>query len=109
VLFLEPLHGVTYGCAATSSVEYFVSFTPKGQEAAGQGLLSALEGVGGVIGLAGGGWAEDAFGPKMMYRGFAAMVATGCGIFAATDAWRGRYHRLREMDDIGRVELTNLT
>lgn len=94
VLLFEPLHGVTIACASTSSVEYMAQLSPKGYEASGQGLLSGLGGIGGIIGLSLGGWIEDTFGAKFMYRAYATVVAIGLAIFLFTEAWRGGYHRL---------------
>mmetsp|Transcript_20496 Transcript_20496/g.58796 ORF Transcript_20496/g.58796 Transcript_20496/m.58796 type:complete len:461 (+) Transcript_20496:154-1536(+) len=51
VLLLEPLHGVTYGAAATSNVAYMAQLSPKGYEATSQGLLSGLRGIGSIVGL----------------------------------------------------------
>uniref|UniRef100_A0A7S2N1P0 Major facilitator superfamily associated domain-containing protein n=1 Tax=Helicotheca tamesis TaxID=374047 RepID=A0A7S2N1P0_9STRA len=77
VLFLEPLHGVTYACAKTSQVEFAARIAPKGYESSGQGLLQGLIGIGSFIGLSLGGWLEDTFGPKMMYRSYATVVLVG--------------------------------
>ena len=95
VLLLEPLHGVTYGAAATSNVEYMARLSPRGYEATSQGLLSGLRGVGSIVGLSLGGWIDDAYGAKVMYRLYATIVAIGLGIFIFTDR-RQRYRRVSD-------------
>lgn len=77
VLFLEPLHGVTYACSSTASVEFVANATPSGREAGGQGLLNAFRGLGYVLGLSIGGRVEQTRGPETMYRGMAAFVGVG--------------------------------
>ena len=94
VLVLEPLHGITYGCAATSSVQYMAQLSPKGYEATAQGILSGVRGVGSIFGLSLGGWIDDAYGPKILYRAYASIVAIGLGIFLFTDQRERAYHRL---------------
>ena len=111
VLLLEPLHGVTYGAAATSNVEYMARLSPKGYEATSQGLLSGLRGVGSIAGLSLGGWIDDAYGAKVMYRLYATIVAIGLGIFLFTDR-RQRYRRVSDDEgeesskDAAEVELS---
>eukprot|EP00546_Thalassionema_frauenfeldii_P007940 CAMPEP_0178932354 /NCGR_PEP_ID=MMETSP0786-20121207/22539_1 /TAXON_ID=186022 /ORGANISM="Thalassionema frauenfeldii, Strain CCMP 1798" /LENGTH=247 /DNA_ID=CAMNT_0020609573 /DNA_START=606 /DNA_END=1346 /DNA_ORIENTATION=- len=56
ILLFEPLHGVTYACSKTSTVEFAAKFSPKGHEASGQGVLSLITGIGSVLGLSLGGW-----------------------------------------------------
>mmetsp|Transcript_4930 Transcript_4930/g.14060 ORF Transcript_4930/g.14060 Transcript_4930/m.14060 type:complete len:289 (-) Transcript_4930:104-970(-) len=77
VLLLEPLHGVTYAFAKTSGVEFVAELAPKGYDASCQGLLASFLGLGSVIGLSLGGWAQDALGAKSMYRLYAGVVALG--------------------------------
>mmetsp|Transcript_4642 Transcript_4642/g.7029 ORF Transcript_4642/g.7029 Transcript_4642/m.7029 type:complete len:464 (+) Transcript_4642:120-1511(+) len=81
VLLFEPLHGVTYACSKTSSVEFAARITPDGYEASVQGLLSMILGFGSVAGVLFGGWIEDVLGPKVLYRSYAGIVALGLGIF----------------------------
>ena len=52
VLFLEPLHGVTYACSKTSSVEFARRLAPEGYEASAQGILFLFLGIGSFCGLA---------------------------------------------------------
>eukprot|EP00586_Coscinodiscus_wailesii_P006944 CAMPEP_0172491788 /NCGR_PEP_ID=MMETSP1066-20121228/22655_1 /TAXON_ID=671091 /ORGANISM="Coscinodiscus wailesii, Strain CCMP2513" /LENGTH=437 /DNA_ID=CAMNT_0013261003 /DNA_START=104 /DNA_END=1413 /DNA_ORIENTATION=- len=46
VLFMEPLHGVTYACSKLSGVEFVNRLMPEGYEASGQGLLTVFQGLG---------------------------------------------------------------
>ena len=96
VLLLEPLHGITYGCAATSSVDYMTRLTPKGYESTAQGLLSGLRGIGSIAGLSLGGWVDDAYGPKVLYRAYASIVAIGLGVFLFTDRQERAYRRVAD-------------
>lgn len=96
VLLLEPLHGITYGCAATSSVDYIARLTPKGYESTAQGLLSGLRGIGSIVGLSLGGWVDDTYGPKVLYRAYASIVAIGLGLFLFTDRQERVYRRVAD-------------
>jgi len=88
VLLLEPLHGVTYACDKTSSVEFVARSTPKGHEAAGQGILSALkDGGGSFLGLTVGGLLEQTYGPRVMYRTLATAVTIGLVLFSLADRY----------------------
>lgn len=77
VLLLEPLHGVTYACAQTSTVDFAAHLTPKGSEASGQGLMGVVKGLGSVTGLFLGGVLEETYGPRIMYRIFATTAGIG--------------------------------
>jgi Na+/melibiose symporter-like transporter len=95
-LLVEPLHGVTYACGQTASVDFIARghpllVLPPGFEASSQGLLQAIKGAGSVLGLVAGGLAEDTVGPRVMYRFSAGAVALGCSVFAVA-FYR---HRLR--------------
>lgn len=70
VLLLEPLHGVTYGCAQLAAVDFASEFCPPGLEATSQTLMGILRyGIGYVIGNAIAGVVEERFGPNTLYRG----------------------------------------
>ena len=76
-LFLEPMHGITYACSVTASVDFVADVMPVGYEASGQGIVNAVRGIGSIVGLLLGGWAEDELGPRKMYRSAAVVVLTG--------------------------------
>jgi hypothetical protein len=82
VLFLEPLHGVTYACSQMAAVDFVATRMPLGYESSGQGLVYLFRGMGSVLGLALGGWAEDEWGPRSMYRSSALFVTSGCLVLA---------------------------
>jgi hypothetical protein len=86
VLFLEPLHGVTYACSQMAAVDFVARRMPFGYEASGQGLVYLFRGMGSVLGLALGGWAEDHWGPRSMYRSSALFVTCGCLVLLAVVA-----------------------
>ena len=90
VLLVEPLHGVTYACSKTSSVEFAARLSPTGYESSGQGVISMIFGIGSVLGLSLGGWIEEALGPIILYRSYAAIVAIGLVIFHITISTAGR-------------------
>jgi len=81
VLLLEPLHGVTYGLAKTSSVEFAARLSPSGFESTGQGIISMLQGLGSIIGLSLGGWTEETFSAVVLYRVYALIVTFGLACF----------------------------
>jgi len=81
VLLLEPLHGVTYGCAKTSSVHFAGQVSVEGYEASAQGVLSLVVGIGSMVGLLAGGLIEETFGPVVLYRSYAVVVALGLTLF----------------------------
>jgi Na+/melibiose symporter-like transporter len=84
VLFLEPLHGVTYACAKTAIVDFASKKTPLGFESTGQGIMSMFQGLGEIIGLCLGGWIEDRYSSVILYRSYASIVALGLTIFHIT-------------------------
>ena len=84
VLLLEPLHGVTYACTQTAIVDFVARRTPVGYEASGQGFVYTMRGIGAVLGLYFGGWAQDKFGPRAMFRASAGVVLIGATVFAAS-------------------------
>ena len=106
VLLLEPLHGITFACSVTATVEFVSQFMPEGYEATGQGFLYVVRGCGSVLGLLFGGWAEDHLGARTMYRCFAAVVSVGAICFFVGGAigsgearHRGHHHMLRQSED----------
>jgi len=81
VLLFEPLHGVTYACSKTATVEFAARISPNGFDASSQGLLSMILGIGSVLGVSLGGWIEKCFGPKVLYRLYAGIVTVGLLVF----------------------------
>ncbi len=84
VLFFEPLHGITYACSKTSSVEFAAKISPTGFESSSQGMISLILGIGSVVGVSLGGWIEESLGPQVLYRSYAGIVAIGLFIFCLT-------------------------
>ena len=87
ILCLEPLHGVTYALSQTSAVDFFAQYVPPGYEAQGQGIMNIFRGLGSFVGLSLGGWAEQTFGPRIMYRGFALAVFLAMTQFSISTTW----------------------
>lgn len=120
VLFLEPLHGVTYACAQTATVHFVGQLVPlPGYEASGQGLLSLMKGIGAMVGLLLGGWAQGT-SARLLYRVASAVVFVGSSLFGISswccniDDKRGSHEVLASQDSNNdstepRLELTAVT
>ena len=106
VLFFEPLHGITYACSVTSTVDFVSALMPEGYEASGQGIIYVVRGSGSILGLFLGGWAEDMLGPRVVYRIFATIVFVGSATFGIAVAFRDKtgQHQVRSQTD--NVEMT---
>ena len=69
ILFVEPLHGLTYAGMWMASVEYGSKFAPANLQGTMQGLISGLYGgFAASIGAVGGGYIYGKYGPVFMYR-----------------------------------------
>jgi len=88
VLALEPLHGITYACSQTASVDTAAKSMPKGYEATGQSLMSMTRGFGSCMGLWLGGKAMDHLGPRLMYRVSSGVCLLGSMVFAMVSLHR---------------------
>ena len=77
ILILETLHGISYACSKTGSVEYIARVTPNGHEASGQGLLFTIRFLGVVVGLLIGGITQQEFGGRILYLCMALLVSLG--------------------------------
>eukprot|EP00977_Amphora_coffeiformis_P006008 scaffold1289_cov178-Amphora_coffeaeformis.AAC.6 len=89
VLFLEPLHGITYGASQIAMVDFVAQIMPEGYEASGQGLVYLFKDGGSVLGVLLGGWAEDRLGNGWMFFISALIVTIGVAILCL-GLW---YHR----------------
>jgi len=49
--------------------------------------MNIFSGAGSFVGLSLGGWAEENFGPRIMYRGFAVAVFLAMVQFYASEKW----------------------
>ena len=77
VLLLEPLHGVTYACAKTASIEFVARVAEVGFEASAQGVMSSLSGgLAPAVSLPLAGLVTDKLGANVLYRGAAGLVMT---------------------------------
>lgn len=76
VYLLEVLHGVTYACAWTASVDYSARAAPPGLATTFQTILGAtMQCLGGGVAPVVGGAVMDRYGARTMYRGAGAMVS----------------------------------
>lgn len=102
VLLFEPLHGVTYACSKTASVDFASASSPHGYEVTGQGIMSMLQGFGLILGLVVGGWVEDTFSAVVLYRSYALVVTIGLIIFYMTTLVKSSKHNA-ENDNYSKV------
>jgi len=100
VLVFEPLHGVTYACVLTATMEYAAKLVPTGYEATGQGLVSMIRGISSILGLLWGGYGSAVIGPRLMYRVTALVVLLGCApltlLAIFPSGWVTSYSQLRQ-------------
>jgi hypothetical protein len=95
VLFLEPLHGLTFGLAMLASTDYTATIANNCSKKTGnssgnsklgataQAVMSSLQsGLGVLIGTGGGGAVEQHFGSHVLYRGAAVLVSCTAAVFA---------------------------
>lgn len=82
VLFLEPLHGFTFGCMWLSGVHMLGSQFPKELATSSFGFLHAAAfGVGPIVGNIVGGYLYDTLGARWMFRVTAAVMAMMLCVF----------------------------
>jgi MFS family permease len=86
ILILEMLHGISYACSKTGSVEYIARVTPDGHEASGQGLLFTIRFFGVVVGLFFGGLTQQTFGGRILYLGMGVLVFIGMIVLSIAEA-----------------------
>jgi MFS family permease len=91
-LVVEPMHGITYACSQTAVVDFVAQLMPVGYEATGQGLVYVVRGLGNVCGLLVGGWTQETWGARTLYRGAAVVVSLGSAILALASYLRQRHH-----------------
>jgi MFS family permease len=105
-LFLEPLHGITYACSVTATVDFVSQIMPEGYEASGQGIIYVVRGSGSILGLFLGGWAEDVLGPRVVYRIFATIVLVGSATFGIALGFRDKAGQHQVLSQTDNVEMT---
>jgi MFS transporter, PPP family, 3-phenylpropionic acid transporter len=99
VLFLEPLHGVTYACFQISTVVYCSELAPDTMQATAQGLRSATLNIGSLIGYTLGSYVMENYGSVAMYRGSACLVfVTLCGCIIAVRTFSSSVNTYRETE-----------
>lgn len=59
MLFLEPLHGVTYSCFTLATVHYLNEHVPMHMISTAQGFMSSVTAAGSALGAVIGGWIMD--------------------------------------------------
>jgi len=75
VLFIEPLHGVTFALVWTAAVTHSRNLAPAGLEASAQGILNfTFMGIGRWVGDVCGGYLFDTLGYRITFIAFAALI-----------------------------------
>lgn len=104
VLFLEPLHGITFGFMWLSGINFFSNAFPPQLSNSAIGLLHATSfGVGPTIGNIVGGYAYEGLGPRAMFQ-VAAMAMLVVGVlFYLLDVRLDHWDKLgqRDTDEVG--------
>lgn len=78
ILYLQPLHGITFGIFYVSAFRYVSKMVPRSLQATGHLLLmSVIFGFSGIIGALGGGAVIEYFGGGMLYRGMGYLALLG--------------------------------
>jgi MFS family permease len=108
VLLFEPLHGVTYACAKTASVDFASTSSPTGFESTGQGIMSTFQGIGIIIGLSLGGLIEDRFSAAVLYRSYALVVGLGLVIFHMSTLKQSRHQQVSRYSSVSREPIESI-
>jgi PPP family 3-phenylpropionic acid transporter len=88
VLVLEPLHGLTFGLTWLAAMRFFPAAFPKEFSSSAISLAhAAANGLGPIVGNIVGGYAYDHFGPRVMFRGAAVIMAVAAMLFYCFDRW----------------------
>ena len=74
---------------------------PASQASAGQGWVWTGRSLGAVVGLLGGGWMQEVYGGRFMYRFFAAVVFAGMLIYACANALTRNRNALKHSGSSG--------
>lgn len=96
LLILETLHGISYACSKTGSVEYIARVTPTGYDASAQGVLFTIRFVGVVVGLFVGGSMQQTFGGRTLYFSMSVLVFLGMVVLASAEFCRNEKHQWNE-------------
>lgn len=108
VLLFEPLHGVTYACSKTASVDFASSSSPTGFESTGQGIMSTFQGLGIIIGLSLGGLIEDSFSAAILYRSYALVVGLGLVIFHMSTLKQSSHQLVSRYSSVSRESIESI-
>ncbi|CAK9081344.1 unnamed protein product [Durusdinium trenchii] len=79
MLFLEPLHGVTYSCFTLATVHYLNEHVPMHMISTAQGFMSSVAAAGSALGAVLGGWIMDMEnGGVLLFRADSVIMAQNC-------------------------------
>lgn len=82
MLFLEPLHGVTYSCFTLATVHYLNEHVPMHMISTAQGFMSSVTAAGSALGAVLGGWVMDMpNGGLILFRADSVIMSTVLVLF----------------------------
>eukprot|EP00172_Hildenbrandia_rubra_P001051 Plantae.Rhodophyta-Hildenbrandia_rubra.ctg1631.p1 GENE.Plantae.Rhodophyta-Hildenbrandia_rubra.ctg1631~~Plantae.Rhodophyta-Hildenbrandia_rubra.ctg1631.p1 ORF type:complete len:421 (-),score=25.15 Plantae.Rhodophyta-Hildenbrandia_rubra.ctg1631:290-1468(-) len=102
VLWVEPLHGVTYSLIKMATVQEMSELSPPHLQATGQSFLSVFSTLGTLIGVLGGSFVMQAYGSVIAYRGSAVLVTVAALVYGTTVY----YERQKEFSRPTRKKIT---
>jgi PPP family 3-phenylpropionic acid transporter len=69
LIYSQLLHFATFPIFFVSSIHFIYKIVPEELRVTGQAILAAVYGgLGGIIGIGGGGWIMDHYGPQTLYQ-----------------------------------------
>ncbi|HKZ69927.1 MAG TPA: MFS transporter [Anaerolineales bacterium] len=91
VLFVQLLHGVSFGLFIISGVAYVESQAPPGLSATAQALfIAAMWGLGAFVGSLGGGIIFERFGPTALFQSAGVVTLLALALLGASRFFIGR-------------------
>lgn len=97
VLFIEPLHGITYAVMWSASASYAHQVAPDGMGASSQGILNGIHwGLGQGIGAVVGGAIFESYGARPMFRITSGLALLSLLLMGLTK-WFERQKQLRSV------------
>ena len=89
VVFVEPLHGVTYALMWSASTSFAHSLAPPGYQASAQGLLAGVHwGLGQALGAIFGGLIYERYGAQTLFTSGACTAVFALLILSINIDWR---------------------
>lgn len=99
VLWVEPLHGVTFSLYKIATVHEMSELTPPHLRATGQSFLSVCSTLGILTGTLGGSYIMQYYGSVIAYRTAALLVAISASLYGLTLTRSGLSANLEKSSD----------